>query len=150
MRIPGLVLRQLYTFGSLTQDAAGLTFGLKNRLADATILRVLRIVVNGVEIPLTEVGLDLGDGEAIPATEISADRPRAFALRQVARIHARGMRLEPGTHELLIGIDTRPFGALDVKVKDALQEAPERRVRIPYDKDDNYSPGVIAERHRFA
>jgi hydroxymethylglutaryl-CoA reductase (NADPH) len=150
VRIPGLVLRQLYTFGSLTQDAAGLTFGLKNRLADATILRVLRIVVNGVEIPLTEVGLDLGDGEAIPATEISAERPRAFALKQVARIHARGMRLEPGTHELLIGIDTRPFGALDVKVKDALQEAPERRVRIPYNKDDNYSPGVIAERHRFA
>jgi hydroxymethylglutaryl-CoA reductase (NADPH) len=150
VRIPSLVLRQLYTFGSLTQEPGGLKFGLKNRLADATLTRVLRVVINGVEIPLSEVTLDLGEGgEEIPATSVTPDRPRGFALRQVAHLHARGMRLEPGTHEVQIAIDTRPFGTLDVKVTDALQAAPERRTRIPYLKDDNYSDAIVKERQRF-
>ena len=150
MRIPGLVLRQLYTFGSLAQDAAGLSFGLKNRLADATLLRVIRISINGVEIPLAEVTVDLGDGEPMPAGAISADHPRPFALKQPALIRARGVRIDQGTHEIHVEIDTRPFGPLDVKVKDALQGAPERRTRIPYLKDGNYSPAIIAERQKFA
>jgi hydroxymethylglutaryl-CoA reductase (NADPH) len=150
VRIPGLVLRQLYTFGSLAQDAVGLTFGLKNRLADATILRVLRVVVNGREVPLTEIAVDLGDGKPVPAASITADQPRPFALRQQALISARGMRLELGTHEIQIAIDTRPFGTLEVKVKDALQGAPDRRTHIPYVKEDNLSAGIIAERQKFA
>jgi hydroxymethylglutaryl-CoA reductase (NADPH) len=150
VRIPGLVLRQLYTFGSLAQDAVGLTFGLKNRLADATILRVLRVVVNGREVPLTEVAVDLGDGKPVPAASITADQPRPFALRQQALISARGMRLELGTHEIQIAIDTRPFGTLEVKVKDALQGAPERRTHIPCVKEDNLAAGIIAERQKFA
>ncbi len=150
MRIPGLVLRQLYTFGSLAQDAVGLTFGLKNRLADATILRVLRVVINGREVPLAEVLVDLGDGKPVAAASITAEQPRPFALRQQAQIHARGMRLELGTHEIQVTIDTRPFGTLEVKVKDALQGATERRTHIPYVKEDNLSPAIIAERQRFA
>ncbi|MGH7585528.1 MAG: hydroxymethylglutaryl-CoA reductase [Gemmatimonadales bacterium] len=149
MRIPGLVLRQLYTFGSLTQEPGGLKFGLKNRLADATLTRVLRVVINGVEIPLSDVTLDLGEGSEIPATTVTPDRPQGFALRQIAHLHARGMRLGPGTHEIQIAIDTRPFGTLDVKVTDALQSAPERRTRIPYKKDDDYSAGIIRERQQF-
>ncbi|HSE27139.1 MAG TPA: hydroxymethylglutaryl-CoA reductase [Gemmatimonadales bacterium] len=150
MRIPGLVLRQLYTFGSLAQDAAGLTFGLKNRLADATITRVLRVIINGREVPLAQVAVDLGDGKAVPADSITAERPQPFTLRQQARIHARGMRLELGTHEIQIAIDTRPFGTLEVKVKDALHGVTERRPHIPYVKDDNLSAGIIAERQKFA
>ncbi len=150
MRIPGLVLRQLYTFGSLAQDAAGLTFGLKNRLADATITRVLRVLVNGKEIPLADVAVDLGDGQPVPAASITAQQPRVFALRQQAQIHARGMRLELGTHEIQIAIDTLPFGTLDVKVKDALHGAAERRTRIPSVKEDNFSAPIIAERQKFA
>ena len=96
MRIPGLVLRQLYTFGSLAQDAAGLSFGLKNRLADATLIRVIRISINGVEIPLAEVTVDHGDGEPMPAGAISADHPRPFALPHLPHVRgAQGRRLDP-------------------------------------------------------
>ncbi len=150
MRIPGLVLRQLYTFGSLAQDTVGLTFGLKNRLADATILGILRVAVNGRDVPLSEVLVDLGDGPPVPAGSITAERPRPFGLRQQAQIHARGLRLELGTHEIQITIDTKPFGPLELKVKDALQGAPERRTHIPCVKEDNLSAGIIAERQKFA
>ena len=43
MKIPQLLLRQLYTFGSLTNEAGGFRLSLKNRLSDVTITRILRV-----------------------------------------------------------------------------------------------------------
>jgi len=36
VKIPSLILKQLYTHGSLESDSTGVSFGLKNRLSDAT------------------------------------------------------------------------------------------------------------------
>jgi hydroxymethylglutaryl-CoA reductase (NADPH) len=35
--IPSMILKQLYTFGSLKNTPDGVKFSLKNRLSDATI-----------------------------------------------------------------------------------------------------------------
>ena len=45
MQIPQLILRQLYTFGSLEHYDAGVQFGLKNRLSDATLVRLASVEV---------------------------------------------------------------------------------------------------------
>ena len=47
MKIPQLLLRQLYTFGSLTNTPSGAQFSLKNRLSDVTLTRIVRVKIDG-------------------------------------------------------------------------------------------------------
>ena len=43
MKIPSLLLRQLYTFGSLENTKEGFAFSLRNRLSDVTLTRLVRL-----------------------------------------------------------------------------------------------------------
>ena len=48
MKIPSLILKQLYTFGSLENVAGGgVQFGLKNRLSDASLTRLKHVKIGG-------------------------------------------------------------------------------------------------------
>ena len=44
MKIPSLILEQIYTFGSLENVADGVCFGLKNRLSDASVTGIGHLV----------------------------------------------------------------------------------------------------------
>ena len=46
MKIPSLVLKQLYTYGSLENTPDGVVFGLKNRLSDAVVTGINEIAVD--------------------------------------------------------------------------------------------------------
>ncbi|HHQ48973.1 MAG TPA: hydroxymethylglutaryl-CoA reductase, partial [Acidobacteria bacterium] len=52
MKIPSLILKQLYTFGSLEATPEGIQFAVKNRLSDATLVGLRKIVIDGTEVPL--------------------------------------------------------------------------------------------------
>ena len=67
MRIPSLILRQLYTFGSLKNDADGFRFSLKNRLGDATVTGILGLGVDGHDVPVDQVMVDVDGGPPVPA-----------------------------------------------------------------------------------
>ena len=54
--IPSMLLKQLYTFGSLKNSARGVEFQLKNRLSDATVTGVQAVAFDGVEVPLDADG----------------------------------------------------------------------------------------------
>ncbi|MCU0649413.1 MAG: hydroxymethylglutaryl-CoA reductase [Gemmatimonadaceae bacterium] len=152
MKIPSLLLRQLYTFGSLTQTEGGIRLGLKNRLSDATLTGLWRLSIGDVDVPLSQIEIDLGDGRRIPAPALSAMAPAAFPLRQVAVLHARDVRLPQGTHDIVLGFDATPFGKLEVKVKDAVgREAPSqpRLPRAAGDPAADYSREIAAERRAF-
>ena len=149
MLIPQLLLRQLYTFGSLINENGGFRLSLKNRLTDVTLLRILRIRVNHHELSAADLQVDLGDGCWMPATAVSPDNPIPFALRQVAHIRAPALSLSAGTHEIEISIEVKPHGSLKFKVKDHVATPLERPRAVPYSKEDNYSPGVVAARQRF-
>ncbi|MDH4349252.1 MAG: hydroxymethylglutaryl-CoA reductase, partial [Gemmatimonadota bacterium] len=88
MKIPQLLLRQLYTFGSLTNTVDGARISLKNRLSDVTLTRILRIRIGKLELAAGELQVDLGDGRWRPATEVSPDAPEEFPLRRVAHLRA--------------------------------------------------------------
>jgi hydroxymethylglutaryl-CoA reductase (NADPH) len=151
MKIPQLILRQLYTFGSLEPHDDGFLFSLKNRLSDATVTRIRSLSINGRIIPLERVVVDVGDGRPRRAHELVPEEPVAFPLRQVARLKAAGEVLEMGTHEIVLSFDVSPFGRLELKVKDALQPKTARTPRqIPYVKDDeNTQAEIVAARQRF-
>jgi len=148
MRIPALILKQLYSFGSLKNRTDGVSFELKNRLSDAQVIGLSRIVLNGEELALEGVVL-MVNGAPIRPTEVSAEAPIPFPLRQTVELRcAAQAALGDGKHSIQVVFQTDSFGELRLKVKDAIA-AKDDRVRIPYDKDDDYSAAAIEARQRF-
>ncbi len=138
MKIPGLILKQMYTLGSLENTEDGIRFSLKNRLSNATVTRLQEVRIDGQPVPLDRLTLEMG-GERIAAASISPTSALAFPLAKVVTFHARTEPLEKGQHEIGIAFDSTPFGELSFKVKDAIAEKV-KRTGVPHDKDDDYSP----------
>jgi hydroxymethylglutaryl-CoA reductase (NADPH) len=131
MKIPALLLRQLYTFGSLTETDGGIRLSVKNRLSDATLTGLWRLRVGDTEIGIDQIEIDWGTGTRQPASSLHDQAPAAFPLRQVATLFAHGVQLPQGTHDIVIGFDAKPFGKLEVKVKDALGREAPTQPRLP-------------------
>ena len=50
MFVPSILLKQLYTHGSLTKTEKGISFALKNRLKDATLKELKWISLDGEKV----------------------------------------------------------------------------------------------------
>ncbi len=149
-KIPSLLLKQLYTFGSLANSDAGVTFALKNRLSDATLVGVRRIAVDGAEVPRDRIRLSFGAEPPTPAARISPEHPLELPLRRVLTLHLDGLApLAKGSHEIELAFEAKPFGALDFKVNDTIGEDNGGRIRIPYDKENDHSREWAAKRRQF-
>lgn len=147
MKIPSLILKQMYTLGSLENTEDGVRFGLKNRLSNATVTQIKEVRINDQSIPLDRLTLDLG-GEELAANQVSKNNAVAFPLARTVRIHARTEQLAKGQHEIGLVFETEPFGSLSFKVKDAIAERV-KRTSVPHDKDDDYTPEIVRERQKF-
>src|SRR4051812_11082268 len=86
--IPSMLLRQLYTFGSLKNADHGVQFSIKNRLSDAEFTELQSIRINGSAVPLGAISIDLGDGVVLSLDRISPSHPIAFPLRQTLIVRA--------------------------------------------------------------
>lgn len=149
VKIPSLVLKQLFTYGSLENTPEGVAFGLKNRLSDAVVTGIREIAIDGEPLALDDVVIDLAD-QRIVATEVSPEKPIALPLAKTLRVIWTGASLEVGKHAIALGIESTPFGQLSFSVKDAIRETAEERVAVPYDKEDDYAAEIIAKRQQFA
>lgn len=98
MKIPSLVLRQLYTNGSLTPTGDGVAFSLKNRLTDAKLTKLSSVTLDGREVSADALTLDLGDGQPLRASEVSSSNPVDFPLRRVVTVHVPGVEAGEGVH----------------------------------------------------
>jgi len=149
MKIPSLILKQLYTFGSLENINGGIQFSVKNRLSDATLTGLNGIKIDGENMSLNGVTIVLADGSVLPVNAVTTDEPIQFPLREVLTICTEGEALDIGKHKLEIAFSTIPFGNLKLKVDDSIVENTEEMVRIPRDKNDDYGEDIIAERQKF-
>src|SRR5215210_2622040 len=147
MKIPSLILKQMYTLGSLENVEDGVRFSLKNRLSNATLTRLNEVRIDGRAVPLDRLTLELNN-DRVPASSVSPTSAVAFPLAKVVSIHARGDQLDKGPHELTLDFETTPFGSLAFKVKDAIAEKV-KRTSVPHDKDNDYSPEIIRQRQKF-
>lgn len=147
MKIPGLILKQMYTLGSLENVEDGVRFSLKNRLSNATVTRLVEVSIDDRAVPLDRLSLEIG-GERVAASAISPTSALAFSLAKVVNIHARTEQLEKGQHEIALAFETTPFGSLSFKVKDAIAEKV-KRTTVPHDKDNDYSPEIVKARQKF-
>ena len=94
--IPSLLLKQLYTNGSLKNIDKGITFSLKNRLSDASLTKLIGIKIDGKEIPLKDISIDTGNGKPIAPSAITAEKPVEFALKGIINIIAKTDALKEG------------------------------------------------------
>ncbi|MFP3940322.1 MAG: hydroxymethylglutaryl-CoA reductase [Thermoanaerobaculia bacterium] len=150
MRVPSLILQRLYTVGSLeNRPQGGIAFELKNRLSDARVVRVRSIALGGRILPLGRVLFERRDEPALPAEQVTPERPLEFPLGAVLRIGVRDQEpLGPGKHRIELQFEAEPFGRLDFKVEDSIA-APTRRRRVPYDREHNFGEDVIRRRQDF-
>jgi len=149
MKIPSLVLKQLYTFGSLENVKDGVRFSLKNRLSDAVLTCMLRLSVDGSDVPLDDIQFRLSSGDVLDPAGVTPDTPISFPLAKTLEVLWKGAKLDLGKHVLEIEFEASPFGALKFKVKDAIRAVKEKRIVVPTDKEDDYTREIIAKRQEF-
>ncbi|MGB8647500.1 MAG: hydroxymethylglutaryl-CoA reductase [Anaerolineae bacterium] len=146
MIIPTLLLKKLYTLGSLKNAAGGVEFALKNRLSDAELVGLLRVAVDGQVAPLDSVTLQLADGRTLTPAQLTPREPLPFPLRAPVIVQTHLPTLSKGKHEVEIAFETRPFGKMQFKVEDAIAEGEKTGIHIPRDANDDYRPEIIQQR----
>jgi hydroxymethylglutaryl-CoA reductase (NADPH) len=149
MFVPSMLLKQLYTFGSLKNSDDGVQFSMKNRLSDATVTGLRGIRIDGQEIPLHDVEVRVEDG-VFQSHQITAAQPLSFPLRHTLQIVAKRPALPLGKHEIEIVFDSKPFGKLKLAVQDAIAEQKLDAKKIPRDPEDDYSERAIQARQAFS
>ncbi len=147
--IPSMLLKRLYTYGSLENVEGGVRFNIKNRLSDAQITEFQEVRIDGKAVPSSAISLSIGNGQKIKPPAISEATPIEFPLRQIVDITIQIDGLAQGKHEIELAVKTKPFGRIKFAVDDAIAES-HKLTRIPRDRDDDYSPEIIAARQRFA
>ena len=149
MKIPSLVLKQLYTYGSLENTPDGVVFCLKNRLSDSVVTGIKEIKVDKKVVPLDSLVFSMGDQSFTP-DEFGDDNPVSFPLSKILTVLWKGASLEVGKHTISVAFQSTPFGELAFSVKDSIRESKEERIKVPYDREDDYSGEIIASRQDFA
>jgi hydroxymethylglutaryl-CoA reductase (NADPH) len=150
MFVPSMMLKQLYTYGSLENTDRGVRFSIKNRLKDAEVTEVIAVKINGEEVPTGDLRLHLGDGETFAPDEISTSDPLPFPLRRTLDITADGAgALDEGKHEIELTFRSEPFGELSFSVEDAIKHEENGPVQIPRSEEDDYADDVIEARQAF-
>jgi hydroxymethylglutaryl-CoA reductase (NADPH) len=149
VKVPSLILKQLYTYGSLENTAEGVSFGLKNRLSDATVTAIHRIAIEGRDIAPENLVFEMGGKKFTPA-DVNRDNPVLFPLGKIMTVLAKGEALEVGKHTIDVSFQAVPFGKLSFSIKDAIRESKEERLRVPYDRENDYSEEIIKTRQEFA
>ena len=149
MFIPSMLLKKLYTIGSLQNEAGGVAFSIKNRLSDARITGLREIKINGNAVSMDTIRMHFGDGTLRPASDISTANPVDFPLRKIVKLALDRDALPEGKHEIEIAVDTQPFGKIKFTVDDTIAREPRRRVRIPRDDEDDYDAAILKERQDF-
>ncbi|MFC1997133.1 hydroxymethylglutaryl-CoA reductase, partial [Chloroflexota bacterium] len=149
MFIPSLLLKQLYTFGSLENGSTGVRFALKNRLSDASFIGLLGVKIDGAAISLDVITLDFGNGTILKPDQVSTSQPVAFPLCQTVILKAAIPHLDEGKHQIEVTFQSKPFGKLSFCVDDAISVDDENRILIPRDPIDDYNPDIVKHRQKF-
>ncbi len=147
-KIPSLVLKQLYTFGSLKNRSDGVVFSVKNRLTDVVITEINAVRFDGTAVPLSAITLNLGNGDVLTPDEVIA-KTIDFPLRRSMEILSAIQPLSEGKHKIEVEFTAETFGTLSLKVEGAISKEVENRIKIPRDNGDDYSPEIIKERQTF-
>ena len=150
MFIPSILLKQLYTHGSLTSIPGGVKFLLKNRLKDASLKQLLSISVDGKEVASEKISVQVGPDEILSFAELNAGEDIDFPLKSSLGVFLHlGESLNNEKHTLSISFKAAPFGTLKFEVDDVVSEEVQDDSRIPRDVHDDYGEKIIKARQKY-
>jgi hydroxymethylglutaryl-CoA reductase (NADPH) len=148
MQIPSMIIRQLYTFGSLKNTDDGVSFSIKNRLSDASFTNLSSVRIAEREIPLKHISILLDDGTSKKATDLTGS-PLDFPLKKSLDVVASIPHLPNGKYTIEITFTAEPFGELTLVVDDAIAEKKADLAKIPRNEEDDYGDDAIRARQKF-
>ncbi len=150
MFVPSILLKQLYTHGSLTKTEDGLSFMLKNRLKDATLKELRWISLDGEKIPEDKITLQVGRDTLLSVSELNAAGDTPFDLKQVITVYLKiDESVSPEKRKIGLSFVASPFGKLKFDVVDNVTEVSDKDVQIPRDAHDDYGPDIIKQRQAY-
>ncbi len=148
--IPSMLLKQLYTRGSLQNQDQGVSFSIKNRLSDAKLTSLKGISIGDHQVAAKDIILDLGNNQLVAGDQVSEANPVDFPLRRTINVIAKSFPLLPeGKYPIKINVKANPFGSLEIKVEDAIVKEDLSIVKIPRNDLDDYAEDAIKTRHAF-
>ncbi|HQG31370.1 MAG TPA: hydroxymethylglutaryl-CoA reductase, partial [Deltaproteobacteria bacterium] len=147
--IPPIIMKKIYSIGSLKNIEEGVSFTIKNPLKDTLIIGLNGLSLDGCVIPPEDVELK-SDGMSLRASEMSENQPFPFPMGQDVEFHVRALPLAKHTeHKIAVSCSTDLYGMLNLEASDIVIEMRESRKKLPYDKQNNYSMDVIRARQKF-
>ncbi|MEM1322624.1 MAG: hydroxymethylglutaryl-CoA reductase [Bacteroidota bacterium] len=149
MLVPSLILKQLYTFGSLSNTEQGVKFSIKNRLSDTQLVEIIKVQLSGQEVPLDHVRFDFGGDQVLTPLQINAGQPIDFPLRREFDVYCDREPLANGKHEIEVHFRAKRFGKLKLKVDGSISDDQVDLVRVPRSRTDDYDEEIIKIRQKF-
>jgi hydroxymethylglutaryl-CoA reductase (NADPH) len=129
MFIPTLLLKKLYTLGSLTNVEQGVRFAIKNRLSNAEVTDLVSVAIDSHAIPRDAVAIHLGDSRIIQGSALNPEAPIEFPLGAILTLVVQAPHLPPGKHTVEIAVKTAVREL--ASTSDSIQEETEQLVRSP-------------------
>ena len=117
MLIPSMLLKKLYTLGSLKNADQGVQFAVKNRLSDAELTGLEEHRHRRPADRVERGHARTGRREALQPDQISAANPIAFPLRTIVVLHTRLAPLPMGITSSRSPSKPETFGNLTLKVR---------------------------------
>ena len=151
MKIPAMMIKQLYTYGSLYNVMGGVKFTLRNKLSDAILTGISKIVIDGVTIPLEKATLTY-KGDSVNASKVNAENTVPFPKSQEVEVLIESGPLQKDIpHEINLEFKTKPFGRLYLEISDNIdaESDDDNKQKIPHNKDDNTSDEIVKKRQEF-
>lgn len=131
MFVPSILLKQLYTHGSLTKTANGLSFTLKNRLKDAILTQLLWIKIDDQKIPHDDITLTVGKQRTMTLEELNQQGDLNFPLKSSITVNIKtDAPVHTEKYTLSISFIASPFGTLKFEVKDVVTEQVETSGKV--------------------
>jgi hydroxymethylglutaryl-CoA reductase (NADPH) len=147
--ISPLILKKIYSIGSLKNVEDGVSFVIKNPMKDGLITGIYGICINGLEIPLDDVVMR-NNGTRLKASEIDTNQPLPFPMGMDVEFHARAIALAKNIdHQITISCHTDPYGSFDLEATDSVIETRTTQKKIPCDKQANYDMDIVRQRQDF-
>ena len=144
-----MLLKQLYTRGSLKNTDRGVEFIIKNRLADVMLTSITGLRIGSQRIDDNNISLDLGNGDKLSISNINKENPFDFPLRKTFAVVVSMGHLEEGKYPIAVEFRTTKYGKLNLKVDGAISKETKPQNKIPRDEMDDYSESSIQTRQKF-
>jgi hydroxymethylglutaryl-CoA reductase (NADPH) len=144
-----LILKKIYSTGSLKNLEDGVSFSIKNQIREAMLTGVCEVKIDDKTIPLHDIFIGT-NGSRRKADDIDLDNAVPFPFGEDMEIHVKVETLSKNQeHQIALSLETEQFGILDLAATDCVVETRQEQQRIPCNKQANYEPEIIQKRQEF-